>query len=153
MKRTPNYLIVLYASVLFFAACSGGGNESQKTTSDIPKPKEVELSPLEIKMAEGKKVYDKTCLACHQANGNGVEGAFPPLASSDFFAGDKLKLVSNIVNGIKGEITVNGKKYNTEMPKQPVTDEEAASVATYVLNSFGNGGGDVTVAEVLSVKK
>ncbi len=151
MKALTNYLILFCALACLLAACSGG-DENKKTADDF-KAKSSDMSPLELKMAEGKKVYDKTCLACHQANGNGVDGAFPPLAKSDFFASDKLKLVSNIVNGIKGEITVNGKKYNTEMPKQPVSDEEAANVATYVLNSFDNSGGEVTVEEVLSVKK
>lgn len=135
-------------SLIIMASC---GEKKTKSVDDF-KVDESQLSDLDKKIANGKAVYAKTCQACHQADGNGVEGAFPPLAKSDFFATDKLKMVSNIVNGIKGEITVNGKKYNTEMPKQVVTDEEAADVATYVLNSFGNAGGEVSVEEVKASK-
>lgn len=130
-----------------------GCENKKKSSVEDYKLDESKMSPLDSKISEGKKVYEKTCQACHQADGKGVEGAFPPLAGSDFFASDKMKLVSNVVNGIEGEITVNGKKYNTAMPKQVVTDEEAANVATYVLNSFGNSGGEVSAEEVKSIKK
>lgn len=125
----------------------------KKKDKDSFKLDESTLSPLDQQISNGKKVYEKTCQTCHMADGKGVANTFPPLAGSDFFATDKMKMVSNIVNGIKGEITVNGSKYNAEMPKQVVTDQEAADVATYVLNSFGNAGGEVSVAEVVSVKK
>lgn len=125
----------------------------KKTSADDFKLDESNVSPLDTKISNGKKVYEKTCQTCHMVDGNGVPNTFPPLAKSDFFATDKLKMVSNIVNGIKGEITVNGAKYNTEMPKQIVTDQEAADVATYVLNSFGNGGGEVSLEEVQAIKK
>lgn len=147
---SKNLLVSMIAITSFFIVFSCG---DKKKTADSFKVDESQLSPLDKKIANGKTVYEKTCQACHQADGKGVENAFPPLANSDFFATDKLKMVSNIVNGIKGEITVNGKKYNTEMPKQVVTDEEAADVATYVLNSFGNAGGEVSVEEVKSVKQ
>lgn len=140
---------IFTVGILILSSCGG---DKKKSTDDF-KLDESQLSDLDKKIAEGKAVYAKTCQACHQADGKGVENTFPPLASSDFFATDKLKMVSNIVNGISGDITVNGKKYNTPMPKQVVTDEEAAAVATYVLNSFGNAGGEVSVEEVKSVKK
>lgn len=146
-------LTVITTATLFLAILFSGCGDKKKTSSDDFKLDESKMSPLDTKISEGKKIYEKTCQACHQADGKGVEGAFPPLATSDFFAADKMLMVSNIVNGLKGEITVNGKKYNAEMPKQVVTDEEAANVATYVLNSFGNAGGEVSVEEVISVKK
>jgi mono/diheme cytochrome c family protein len=142
LKTTSILLIILMAS------CS----EKKKSKDDF-KLDESTLSPLDMKLANGKKVYEKTCQTCHMVDGKGVPNTFPPLAGSDFFATDKMKMVSNIVNGIKGEITVNGAKYNTEMPKQIVTDQEAADVATYVLNSFGNAGGEVSVEEVQAAKK
>lgn len=149
MKKIIALSTVAVLLVSLFVGCG----DKKKPSADDFKLDESKMSPLDTKISEGKKVYEKTCLACHQADGKGVEGAFPPLAASDFFASDKLLMVSNIVNGISGEITVNGKKYNTPMPKQVVTDEEAANVATYVLNSFGNAGGEVSVEEVISVKK
>lgn len=139
-------------TVLIINLLIGCGDKKKPSANDF-KLDETTLSPLDQKISNGKKIYEKTCQACHQADGKGVEGAFPPLVSSDYFANDKMLIVHNIVNGLKGEITVNGKKYNTEMPKQVVTDQEAADVATYVLNSFGNKGGEVSIEEVQSVKK
>jgi mono/diheme cytochrome c family protein len=149
MKKIKALSTVIILVAIIFTGCG----DKKKPSADDFKLDESKMSPLDTKISEGKKIYEKTCQACHQADGKGVEGAFPPLAASDFFATDKLLMVSNIVNGISGEITVNGKKYNTPMPKQVVADEEAANVATYVLNAFGNTGGEVSVEEVKSVKK
>ena len=146
-------ITVISTGTILLAILIAGCGDKKKTSVDDFKLDESKMSPLDTKISEGKKVYEKTCQACHQADGKGVEGAFPPLATSDFFAADKMLMVSNIVNGIKGEITVNGKTYNTEMPKQVVTDDEAANVATYVLNSFGNAGGEVSIEEVKSARK
>ena len=138
------------AIFLLLAIVSCGEKKSSK---DDFKLDESSLSPLDQKISNGKKVYEKTCLACHQVDGKGVEGAFPPLVSSDYFANDKMLVVKNIVHGLKGEITVNGKKYNAEMPKQVLTEQEVSDVATYVLNSFNNKGGEISIEEVQSIIK
>lgn len=105
------------------------------------------------KLTLGKTIYQSNCLACHQADGKGVPGAFPPLASSDYFATNPLKAISAVANGLTGEITVNGNKFNSVMPKQSLSDEQIASVITYVLNNFGNKGGEVSVGDVKKVRK
>ena len=74
--------------------------------------------------------------------------ALPPLVGSDFFAADKMQLVTSITKGIRGQITVNGKEYDGIMPAFPMKDEEVAAVANYVLNSFGNSGGEISAEEV-----
>ncbi len=144
------YIII---SVLAFTIISFGSCNEKKKSKDDFKLNESNLSALEQKISDGKKVYEKTCQACHQADGKGVEGTFPPLVSSDYFANDKMLIIHNIFNGLKGEITVNGKKYNAEMPKQILTDIEATVVATYVLNSFENKGGEISIEEVKNLKK
>ncbi|MGF6147791.1 Cytochrome c552 [Kingella potus] len=96
----------------------------------------------------GKAIYDKRCKACHGEDGNGSNAALPPLGKSDYFAQDKMQLVASIAKGIRGKITVNGKEYDGIMPSFPLKDEEIAAVSTYVLNSFGNAGGEVTAQEV-----
>ncbi|STZ13785.1 Copper-containing nitrite reductase precursor [Moraxella caviae] len=98
----------------------------------------------------GKAIYDANCAACHQPNGEGVPNAFPPLAGSDYFKDDKLKAVDAVVKGLSGKITVNGKEYNSVMPAVSLNDEQVANVVTYVLNSWGNQGGEVTPNEVKS---
>ena len=101
----------------------------------------------------GKAVYESNCLACHQANGQGVEGAFPPLAKSDYLAADTKRGIHAILRGVSGKITVNGKEYNSVMPAVALNDEQTANVLTYILNSWGNAGGQVTPAEVATERK
>ena len=67
-------------------------------------------------VAAGKTVYEITCLACHQADGKGLPGAFPPLAGSDYLLGVKDRAVGVVVRGLEGEVVVNGVKYNSVMP-------------------------------------
>lgn len=106
-------------------------------------------------MEKGKEVFTRICQACHQADGKGVEGAFPPLAGSDYLAADLKRAMHGAANGLTGEITVNGKKFNSAMPRPnpDLTDEELASVFTYVLNNFGNAGGEVSVEEAHAARQ
>ena len=104
-------------------------------------------------MERGKKVYNAVCIACHQANGQGVPTLFPPLAKSDYLMADKARSIRIVLKGQSGPITVNGKPYNQVMPPQPLKAPHVADVLTYVRNSWGNSGDAVTVAEVEAVAK
>jgi mono/diheme cytochrome c family protein len=101
---------------------------------------------------QGKKVYTQSCLVCHQPNGQGLPGVFPPLAKSDFLMADKERSIRIVLQGQTGEIVVNGVKYNGVMPPVPLKDEQTAQVLTYVRNSWGNSGEPVTVEEVKSIR-
>lgn len=110
----------------------------------MPDGEKVAEKPMtkDEKIAMGKGIYASTCQACHQADGKGIPGSFPPLAGSDYFASDPNKIVSAIKNGVSGKIRVNGKDYDGIMPKQTLSDRQISAVTTYVLNSFGNKGGE-----------
>lgn len=93
----------------------------------------------------GEKVYAANCVACHQATGKGVPGAFPALDGS------------LIVNGVKAGqvgILLNGKN---AMPswKSTLSDTEIAAVITYTRNSWSNKAAEniVQPAEVLAARK
>ena len=103
--------------------------------------------------AKGKAVYAKTCIACHQATGAGVPSAFPPLAKSDYLNADVNRAIKQVIKGSNGPITVNGKKYSTPMPAQPLNDQEIADVLTYVYSNWGNSKKVVTVAMVKAQRK
>lgn len=118
-------------------------------TKVAEKPKEKSLQQ---KMADGKQVYTKTCFACHQANGEGIPNAFPPLAKSDYLNADVKRAIDIVLHGKTGEITVNGQKYNSVMTKQALTDEEVADVLTYVYNSWDNNKTNVSVQAVSEVR-
>ncbi|MCG6503285.1 copper-containing nitrite reductase [Kingella pumchi] len=100
----------------------------------------------------GEAVYKANCIACHGPEGKGVEGAFPPLAGSDYLNSDHKRGIQAVVKGLSGKITVNGKEYNSVMPAVALKDDEVANVLTFVLNSFGNKGGQVSAADVAKAR-
>ncbi len=102
---------------------------------------------------QGRKIYQKICIACHQPNGQGVSAIFPPLANSDFLNSDKKRAISIVVNGLNEEILVNGKKFHNLMPKPGLNDEEIANVLTFVYSQWENNGAEVTPDEVTAIRK
>ena len=107
----------------------------------------------EEQIAAGKQLFTGTCSVCHQANGEGLKGVFPPLAKSDYFAREPKKLIEAILHGVSGKVTVNGAEYNSVMPPMnQLTDDEVANIGTFVLNSWGNPGGRLTKAEAAATR-
>lgn len=104
---------------------------------------------LKASMERGKKVYEATCLACHQANGGGVPNLNPPLKKTKWVLGDKTTLIKVVLNGMDEEVGINGKYYENVMPPQSaLKDEQIADVLTYVRNSFGNKADAITPEDV-----
>ena len=102
----------------------------------------------------GKALFAGTCSTCHQPDGKGMAGVFPPLAKSDYIAADKLRLASVILHGLQGPVKVNGVDYNSIMPPMSqLTDDEVANISTYVLNSWGNPGGKISKEEAAEIRK
>jgi nitrite reductase (NO-forming) len=129
--------------------------QAEGAAQTMPDEPVVAAKPLtkEEKITQGKAIFASTCQACHQADGKGIEKAFPPLASSDYFASNPSLVTKTIIHGLSGKITVNGKDFDGVMPKQTLSDAQIASVATYVLNNFGNKGGEVSAADVAKQRK
>ena len=123
-----------------------------QTMPDTKKAVTKTNKTLAQKIASGKQIYTKTCFACHQANGEGIANAFPPLAKSDYLNADVDRAIGIVLKGKTGEITVNGKKYNSVMTKQTLNDDEVADVMTYIYNSWGNKKTNVSVNKVQSVR-
>lgn len=96
----------------------------------------------------GSRVFANNCQACHQANGEGVPDAFPPLAKSDYLNGNKIRAIKTVTGGLQQKLTVNGKDFNGVMPAWTLPDEEIADVLTYVYSQWGNSGLEVTPIEV-----
>ncbi len=108
----------------------------------------------EAQISAGKNLFGGTCSTCHQANGEGLPGVFPPLAKSDFLMGDKNRAIEVILNGLSGPVTVNGKEYNSVMPPMSqLNNDEVANILTYVRNSWGNSGDAVSAEEVAKARE
>ena len=108
---------------------------------------------LEQQAKAGEVLFKGTCSACHQDQGQGIPGVFPPLAKSDYLMADKQRSIRVVLEGLQGRIDVNGVGYQNVMPPLAnLTDHEIADVLTYVRNAFGNQGEAVTDAEVAAVR-
>ena len=95
-------------------------------------------SDFEKSKIRGQIVYTNHCISCHLGLGQGVPGAFPPLAKSDYLVNSPTKAIRAIKYGLMGEIVVNGTKYDSMMPESGLTDAETADVMNYILNAWGN---------------
>ncbi|MCA9783267.1 MAG: nitrite reductase, copper-containing [Calditrichaeota bacterium] len=128
------------------------GGALQKLTAESSPVRDHPLS-LDERIAEGQRIFVLNCAACHQLDGKGIPGAFPPLAGSDYLQADPMRGVRAILHGLQGPLTVNGQTFNGVMPALNLNDEEISSVLTYVLHSWGNTGGRVEPAQAAAERK
>lgn len=108
-----------------------GGAAAQVVSDAAAVERDWTLSEL---VAQGEKVYNTNCVACHQAGGVGVPPAFPALAGSAVATGPIADHVNIVMNGKPG----------TAMAafKDQFSDADLASIITYTRNAFGNETGD-----------
>lgn len=85
-------------------------------------------------MAKGETVYNQLCVACHQANGEGLKGAFPAIAGSAIATGPQDTHISVIYDGVTGSAMASF--------AGQLSDVDMAAVITYQRNAFGNTVGD-----------
>ncbi len=103
-------------------------------------------------MARGERIFQQTCIVCHQATGQGAPPVFPPLAGSDWIKANRERAIRALCEGLSGPIRVNGADYNNQMPVQPLDDRGVADVLTYVFSSWGNTEKAVVPDEVAKVR-
>ena len=114
---------------------------------------EAESGDLGEIMARGEEAYLANCAACHQPNGEGLRGVFPPLAQSDFLERDRREVLEVALFGLSGPVTVNGVEYNNVMPSMGhLGDRQLADTLTYVFKSWGNDLAAVSVDEVEAMR-
>jgi mono/diheme cytochrome c family protein len=93
-------------------------------------------------LADGKAVYNTNCASCHQANGQGITGAFPGLIGDKVVNGPGPVVIGQVLKGKGG------------MPGfAQLSDADTAAVVTYIRTSWGNKAGPVTAAQVTAVRK
>jgi mono/diheme cytochrome c family protein len=109
--------------------------------------------PVMQQLNNGKLVYNKNCAACHQINGVGMPGFFPPLAKSDYLNADVNRAIKQVLLGSLKPLNVNGKKYTITMPKQKLNDQQIADVLSYVYASWGNKKAVVKPEMVMAMRK
>lgn len=107
------------------------------------------------KAVDGGAVFAGTCAACHQATGQGLPGAFPPLAGSEWVNGPKDMMVQIVLHGLQGAVQVKGQTYQGAMPsfEKTLDDASLAAVISHVRSAWGNSGDRVTVEDIVAARK
>ncbi|MFZ4547513.1 MAG: c-type cytochrome [Bacteroidales bacterium] len=154
--KTRNFIAIAMAGFFGLAMITscGGGKTGEQTTTDTTAVSETAQpgAPSAEQMALGKSIYETQgkCITCHQANGQGIANVFPNLVGSKFLLEQKTQAVAQVLNG---SLKIGNKavKYPAPMPPQLGSADSAVAVINYVLNSFGNAGGVVTVEEVKDI--
>lgn len=134
--------------------------ETQLASMEKRKSKDYIRTPIEGQdirkdgdMHSGRVLYNTYCAACHQTNGQGDNNRFPPLDASDWVTGDEDRLIDVVLNGMQGQIEVNGRSYNGLMPQNRHLDDFAiSSILTYIRKRFGNEAAPVTASKVGQVR-
>ncbi len=104
-------------------------------------------------LTNGKLLYKKHCLVCHQLDGGGVMGLNPPLIKTDYVLGDPKRLINILLKGLNEDIEIDGETYANPMPALGhLSDQEVADVLSFVRNSFGNEASVITSAQVKAVR-
>lgn len=129
------------------------------------KPKEEAIAKTDLKGTalelynKGSVIYAKEgyCMTCHQPDGNGLSSSgFPSLVGTKWIQGNDERLIKLVLKGLRGPLEIDGKKYTGQVPMTPfaglLSDEEVASVLTYVRNSFGNKAPVISPAQVKKVR-
>ncbi|MCG8370166.1 MAG: cytochrome c, partial [Proteobacteria bacterium] len=152
-RKKPSLAFAIPLLGLALGACSQEQPGAPAASDTAVHDAEAAVATADDLMAKGREVYNANCAACHQPDGSGLTGAFPPLAGSDYLQGDRKAVLSAAMFGLSGPITVNGVEYNGVMPSLGhLPDEDLAAALTYVLGSWGNDGAAVSVAEVAALR-
>lgn len=152
MKRTSIHILSLLTmlSPLHATAQTGGGTPAALRTHAA---EAAQTPSLAEQIAAGEQTYKAACIACHQPNGKGLGNAFPPLAGSDYLVKDKTRAITTVLHGRTGPITVNGARYDSVMPPMSqLKDQEIANVLSYVSNTWGNKGWQVSSTDVRAIR-
>jgi mono/diheme cytochrome c family protein len=144
MKRT--FIILLLA-----VTCSVFTANAQKSTKKkaVVSAKATGASSA----ANGRVLYTKYCLSCHQSDGGGVQNMYPPIIKTTYVLGDKIRLSKILLNGFSERVEIDGETYSNVMPSfNYLKDKEIADILTYVRSNFGNKASAVSAAEVAKVR-
>jgi mono/diheme cytochrome c family protein len=146
--------LIVFGSGYYLATYSGdfrGDVYNENRVEGKPDQSAKAVDPLVL----GQRLFNGKCAACHQPDGKGRPGQFPPLAQSDWLLGPPEIPVRILLFGLQGDITVAGQHLNGNMPVfgEQLKDEQIAAVLTYVRQEWGNQAGAVSADLVAQQRK
>lgn len=101
----------------------------------------------------GYNQYNNKCAYCHQKDGSGIDGYYPPLYNSDYLLKDKNHIAEVLIFGLMDTIVVNGKTYSGIMHPVIGTDQEIADIFNYMYQEFGNNAQSISPLEISKIRK
>ncbi|MBL7858031.1 MAG: cytochrome c [Cyclobacteriaceae bacterium] len=134
-------LIALLLFILF-SNCSRN-SEATRFTSEIK---------FRQYYVQGQLLYEQHCSNCHQKDGSGLGLLYPPLNHSDYMDQNFEKVICMMKYGIKGELVINGKSYNKEMPGVlSLSDLEVTEIATYIYNTWSHQKDSIDISGITRI--
>ena len=133
----------------FFAANLYPPFRSPEEVAAVQPPKEGDPT------VRGKVVFEATCALCHQVDGKGKPGQFPPLAGSDWVNAAGVNRVIRIpLYGLTGPLKVSGQDWNVSMTALggSLSDADIAAALSYARNAWGNKAPFVTPDQVKKIR-
>lgn len=123
--------------------------EKHKQLPHIKDPDEEKDNLDRGRAKAGEKLFVTHCGACHLADGRGDGTRYPSLHNSEWVKDDEEKLISILLKGLEGEITVNGQSFQGVMPAfNYLQDEQIAQILTYVRQNFNNNSTSIQAVDV-----
>ena len=120
--RVLRVVLLIFGALFLLASCTTSGPQHHKN----------------LQAAKGEALYLVSCGACHQSNGQGLEGIAPPLAGTRWASESEERLARIVLHGLRGSITVADKEYNLEMPALGFfNDQDIAAILTYIRAAWG----------------
>ncbi|HEX5961132.1 MAG TPA: cbb3-type cytochrome c oxidase subunit II [Rhodanobacteraceae bacterium] len=154
-KALVAFLMSLKQSPIPGYAMNGGmGGPTSAAPAPAPAASTAAAGGYTYDAAKGKAAFDSTCAACHQANGEGIPGAFPPLKGNAAVAdADPTTQLDTILRGRHGTV-IGGKTWSGVMPEfaSQLSDTDIADIANYERSAWGNHGKPATPADVAKAR-
>jgi mono/diheme cytochrome c family protein len=143
-------VLLLFAMGFYLGRYSG----SWSTVAHEVESPQIAAGEAPKKQVRGDLIYVGVCQTCHQPNGLGVAGQYPPLAGSEWLTADAETPIRIVLYGLEGPIAVRGGSYNNKMPPfhDKLSDEEIAAVLTHARSSWGNAAGAIKPEEVAALR-
>ncbi len=114
----------------------------------------ADTGPYKFDAARAAQLYTNTCAACHQANGAGLPGAFPPLVKNPaVIDADPGTHIRAILHGVSGKV-IDGVSYPSPMPPfaEQLSDADVADIVNHERSSWGNQAKQVTAEQVKALR-
>jgi mono/diheme cytochrome c family protein len=162
------WLIAIYAIAIFFGGAYLGRFSGSFTAEALDPPVHPAYQPppgatpagpqgaTDTPAERGKKVFSANCATCHQANGQGVAGQYPPLAGSEYVINGTRRPAMIVLKGLEGPLTVKGSHFGTAVMQpweKTLTDQKIADVLTYIRSEWGNNASPVTPEQIAGLRK